>query len=607
MFRYLKENPNQLLVLLLTLWGVLNIFTALGTELIGDEAYYWVLSQKLEWGYFDHPPLFALLTRLGVLFGGDSELGVRLFAILLQPLYLYLFWTIVRRESSDYRSALRYFALCFSMPIFQIYGFVMTPDVPLLMAMVLTLFAYGKFSSIETPTFGRGGVVVDSYRVLSAMLIGIGFAMMAYAKYQGIILVAAMVISDPKLLKNWRFYLAGLIAIALCAPHIMWQSAHDFTTLKYHLVERGSNFQIGYLWDFFVNYFIVYNPMLTIPFVIAIFTKNPYKFPAMDRLLRVLAIVTLLFFLYTTTKGHVQPQWMIAMLLPMVYFFARRAESSPSAAKYISIASISLGALMLAGHVLILAFNSSIVSAVGLSGKEIGLKRAEWTLKDIKEHRVSQRPVEVFVSEGKYTHAALFSFYTDLPAYAAPSLYHRSSHYEFLDMERDLYGKKAAIELSELVIASHNRDSLMQQYRYINIPTLGTIIYDVVDHYIPTRDIKITPKTFPEKMIAGQTIPLTLEIENPYPYEIPLSGEDAMAILVHMKFGDKPFEVTLPIKNRLLPADGKVTITTYLAVDREYETGLYDMSFTVQRYPFGSWYNSQIYEVLVVNPRKTRI
>jgi len=34
---------------------VLNVMQAWLTELDPDEAYYWIYSRQLDWGYFDHP------------------------------------------------------------------------------------------------------------------------------------------------------------------------------------------------------------------------------------------------------------------------------------------------------------------------------------------------------------------------------------------------------------------------------------------------------------------------------------------------------------------------------------------------------------------------
>ena len=46
-----------------------------------DEAYYWVWGQRLDAGYFDHPPAIAWIIRAGTELLGDTERGVRLVGI----------------------------------------------------------------------------------------------------------------------------------------------------------------------------------------------------------------------------------------------------------------------------------------------------------------------------------------------------------------------------------------------------------------------------------------------------------------------------------------------------------------------------------------------
>src|SRR5436309_12904615 len=62
---------------------VLRLVSAAYTPLTFDEAYYWTWSRHLAGGYYDHPPMVALLIRLGTLISGDTEFGVRLVSILL--------------------------------------------------------------------------------------------------------------------------------------------------------------------------------------------------------------------------------------------------------------------------------------------------------------------------------------------------------------------------------------------------------------------------------------------------------------------------------------------------------------------------------------------
>src|SRR5690242_9086970 len=70
-------------VLVIVALVVLRLVAAAWTPLTFDEAYYWMWSKALSGGYYDHPPMVALVIRAGTLTAGDSELGVRLVSILL--------------------------------------------------------------------------------------------------------------------------------------------------------------------------------------------------------------------------------------------------------------------------------------------------------------------------------------------------------------------------------------------------------------------------------------------------------------------------------------------------------------------------------------------
>jgi hypothetical protein len=62
---------------------VLRLVAAAYTPLTFDEAYYWTWSKHLAGGFYDHPPMVAIVIRLGTWIAGDTELGVRLVSILL--------------------------------------------------------------------------------------------------------------------------------------------------------------------------------------------------------------------------------------------------------------------------------------------------------------------------------------------------------------------------------------------------------------------------------------------------------------------------------------------------------------------------------------------
>src|SRR5271156_5180295 len=62
---------------------VLRLAAAIWTPLTFDEAYYWTWSKHLAGGYYDHPPMVAIVIRLGTMIAGDTELGVRMVSVLL--------------------------------------------------------------------------------------------------------------------------------------------------------------------------------------------------------------------------------------------------------------------------------------------------------------------------------------------------------------------------------------------------------------------------------------------------------------------------------------------------------------------------------------------
>lgn len=54
---------------------------------------------------------------------------MRFFFTLLQPLYLYLLWRIVRSDSATVRDAGLFVLIAAAMPILQLYGFLAVPTV----------------------------------------------------------------------------------------------------------------------------------------------------------------------------------------------------------------------------------------------------------------------------------------------------------------------------------------------------------------------------------------------------------------------------------------------------------------------------------------------
>src|SRR5450759_5911788 len=98
--------------LFLIIWGILNFLQALLTPLNNDEAYYWMYSKYLAWGYFDHPPMIALMIRIGYLFF-QNELGVRLIVVLSQLVALSVIWVLTDKELREKKESILLFFMFF--------------------------------------------------------------------------------------------------------------------------------------------------------------------------------------------------------------------------------------------------------------------------------------------------------------------------------------------------------------------------------------------------------------------------------------------------------------------------------------------------------------
>lgn len=287
---------------------VINLVQALFTNLSYDEAYYWMYSQHLDWGYFDHPPLVALFIKLGYsLF--NNELGLRLAGALSNFFILFLIPKIMNIE--DLRGKFVVLFVCASLPLFQLLGFISLPDSPLLFFTCLYFYFLKQFYDQQ------------SYKM--AIMLGATMALMAYSKYHAFLLVFLTVLSNWRLVKNQLFILALATAILLFMPHIIWQINNGFVSFKYHLSERHLGFEWYHLPEYIFNVLLIFNPFLLIFMYRSL--RNENLETDFDRTLRFVIIGTLAFFFGCNYLGHVQPQWLVICVIPsavlMVGYFKK--------------------------------------------------------------------------------------------------------------------------------------------------------------------------------------------------------------------------------------------------------------------------------------------
>jgi len=201
---------------------LLRGFAAWKVPLTGDEAYYWEWAKHLALGYADHPPMVAIVIRLGTLVAGDSELGVRLFSILLA---LPMSWAVYRTAEilfGGHRLAATAVLLLNSTMIAAVGTMIVTPDAPLLVASSFVLLYLAKVLAT-----GRG---------VWWLAVGAAVGAALLSKYTALFFGPAIVIwlaLVPRM-RRWLVspwpYLGGLVALAIFSPVIVWNAQHDWTS-----------------------------------------------------------------------------------------------------------------------------------------------------------------------------------------------------------------------------------------------------------------------------------------------------------------------------------------------------------------------------------------
>jgi 4-amino-4-deoxy-L-arabinose transferase-like glycosyltransferase len=160
-------------------WLLLCLVQSAFTELLDDEAYYWVYSKFPAWGYFDHPPMVAIMIKAGYSIF-HNELGVRLISV-----FMNLFSLVIIEKLIPEKTPKLFYAIALSLAVLQVSGFVAAPDIPLIFFTALFFLAYKKF--ITRASF------------LHILFLALVMALLLYSKYHGVLVIFFVLVSNLKL------------------------------------------------------------------------------------------------------------------------------------------------------------------------------------------------------------------------------------------------------------------------------------------------------------------------------------------------------------------------------------------------------------------------
>ena len=553
--RYVRLCPDALVAVWLGVWWLVNLVQAGCSELANDEAYYHMFAEHLAWGYFDHPPVTALLVWLGErLFGG--ELGVRFFFTLLQPLYLWVLWRLIRPKDATRRDAALYVVIAAATLMLQLYGFLAVPDGPLLFSAALFLWTFRRFAD---------------RRPWAWLWMGLAMALMAYSKYHGALVVLFVLAANPRQLLRPTLYLSGAVALVLLVPHLLWQYHHDWASFAYHLSGRNAVFRVSYVTDFLVNMLVVFNPFF-VPLYIQAWRKTRPQTPV-GRALKLLPVAFIVFFLLSALRGYVQPQWVIVASFGLVYVLFDYARRHPRTRRYVMRA----GTVTL---VLVLAVRAEMLfNPLGLRFEVFDNAAHYGAIAEVADGR----PV---VFRGGYAVAAKYGFYTGGEAYCQPNINYRTHQWQFRDDDTRFIGREVLIECP-----ASAADSTLD-VRSVTLPTGKRFSWFVDRSFHPVRQVDIAFTGLSGRTAPGEELHLVLHIKNPYPYEIRVGeGDTRLALLwKHGRFRVDAF----PLDDRFtLPAGGELTREVTFRVAPQLAGERFDVGFALQRTGYANWFNGK--------------
>jgi hypothetical protein len=436
-------------------WLLLNLVQSAGTGLLDDEAYYWVYSRFLDWGYFDHPPMVALLIKAGyAIFPG--EFGVRVLFAVMSTISVRLIEKLL-----PVKDDILFYTIMLSMGLLQVGGIMAVPDTPLMFFTALYFLTYKKL--LERPG------------ILQAVWWGLAMALLLYSKYHGVLLVFFTLISNPRLFVQRHLYIAGVTALLLFGPHLYWQYVHGFPSVQFHLFERSDpDYKISFTLDYIAGQLILAGPIAAVLLFWAAFRKKPSG--SYERALKYTVIGTYLFFLLASFRGRVEANWTVMVFIPLIVLAHQYMLDKARMRRWMSIlAVITLGLMFFVRLYLMV----DLFPGITFRKKEYHAN-SEWAA----AIRQKAGGLPVFFTDS-YQRPSKYWFFTGEPVFSLNTVDYRRNNFNFWQMEESLMGKKV-YAIYQGRKADYYRDSIATPK--------GVYLGRTIDHYFSFSRIRIIPQ-----------------------------------------------------------------------------------------------------------------
>lgn len=549
------KSKTNLFYGFLGIWLLVNLIQSFFLDITHDEAYYFVFSENMAWGYLDHPPVIAAMIKLGYTLL-PNELGARLIGVLMTTASIFFIRELVQPKNEK----LFILMVCSVIPL-HLAGFHAIPDIPLLFFSATFLYLLKKY--------------LDEDSWLLATLLGLNIALLLLSKYFGILLIVFTLVAVPSLFKRKTFWYITGLSLLCFLPHWIWQHQHDYISLKFHLNERNDQFSHSML-DVGSNLFFLLGPirfafiflLFVGPFIGPILLWAAYKNKATTPFEKILSYMLwgmIAILMIQAFRGEVRVHWATVAIIPLVIKSGMYIDRNADRLKKWIIPAFWLTIIPIGLARIVMVYD---FIPQDLMRHDYYHGWQQWT--NEFEEAAGDRPV-VFLNS--FPDASRFSFYSDRPTTSMNNVHHyRRNQFDLLDYDKDLLGKDVLVCLKK----EHPKMQLLEttigkKHRYV-------LIDDFV--FYPRIRMQAGGDVFkPNEFNNSISVPIFI-IENPYTKEelrLNPSALPRFSYHVFSEYGELYCEsVTNQLFEdmRIYPSPGE-SVPPVLEIHRPEEAGKY--------------------------------
>ncbi len=564
-FHYSKQFYNQYPIycnaLLIFSWMVFNLVQAASTELANDEAYYWMYSRNLDYGFFDHPPAIAAMIKAGYYFFQD-ELGVRLGVVLLSTALLPLVYQLTNRRNFPL-----FFLLFCSISAFQVYGFIAVPDVPLLFFTAAFFVLYKRY--LKRSSF------------LNILLLSLSIAGMLYSKYHGLLVLFFTLLSNWNLIRQRHFYLVVALSVFFYLPHILWQILHDYPSYQYHVLTKSQDpYKPMDTVEFLLGQLLISGPLIGGFLFYGAFRYRSQ--PGMEKALKFTLTGFLLFFFFSTLNAPVEANWMVPSFIPLVVLGYNYATDHLRMNRWIK-------GISLASCLLFVVFRLNLmIDFLPAAGSRFLPELYGWKTwaQTIAAH-TGNTPI---VIANSYQKAAKYSFYTGNIALSLNNVHYRRNQYDLWDIEERLQGK-TVFYIPNWPVTGEDVQTFQT--------SKGAVQTIRIPNFRSHTKVQIATPEIRYEATPGETIRMPLTVTHSYQKSVVFGQNDAYPdSLVYCLFHEEAFTC----EQGILPLNGYILdkpITIDWSFKAPLKKGHYYLRFSIRNGWLPPTINSRLIPVKV--------